>query len=539
MDSGAGLLGAGHRALGLLCQPGVTVGLYDNIRALQRGELRTIGGVPWMPWTNPYMRFDIGGPVHPSRQMNGVDVSLGLPALYSAVKILSDSAAALPLRVYTKSGNSSQIYGGPTLFDSPSSTGTKFDWVFAGMSSLLLHGNAWGLIIGKDKYGFPKSIEWLPPERVYVDENNASNYNPMNAKVYFDGRPMKWFGPDKELVHVRAFTLPGRLDGVSPLRYFANTILTGQKTADYGLTWFESGGYPPGVFKNNIMEVDPDEAAKIKAMLNNSMRNRQPLVYGMDWDYTPITVPPSEAQFIDAMQLNATQIAAIYNVPPDRVGGKRGDSLTYNTVEQSTLQIVEALHPWLVRFEEVFSALLPGRRYVKFFTDALLRVNLEARTNIYNTQRRMGLRTIDEIRMDMDLPPLPGNMGGEVIPLDLMVSMATRAGAVPKSMTPEIEFLMDHAAKMLIKLQKTDPPLAQQQQTDPTTGQPQPPAPAPQEILSQMISAFSRKYPEQAYDERVVLLRNLSDRMSAVEDPEHRNGAWIANSAVKSMITDL
>jgi hypothetical protein len=98
---------------------------------------------------------------------------------------------------------------------------------------------------------------------------------------------------------------------------------------------------------------------------------------------------------------------------------------------------------------------------------------------------------------------------------------------------------MDHAAKMLQKLQKTDPPLAQTQQTDPQTGQPVPPAPAPQEVLSSMISAFSRKYPEQMFDDRVILLRNLADRMSAVEDPEHRNGAWIANSAVKGMINDL
>lgn len=25
----------------------------------------------------------------------------------------------------------------------------------------------------------------------------------------------------------------------------------------------------------------------------------KPLVHGKDWDYTPVTVPPSEAQFID------------------------------------------------------------------------------------------------------------------------------------------------------------------------------------------------------------------------------------------------
>jgi len=505
------------------------VGLYDNISALSRGELRTIGGVPWMPWLNPYMRFDIGGPLHPSRQIMGVDSALGLPALYAAVKILADGAASLPLRVYNKSGNSVSVYQGPTLFDSPSVVDTKFDWIFAAMSSVLLHGNAWGLITGKDKYGFPKGIEWLPPDRVYVLESDQQSFNPLNVKVMFDGREMKWFGPDRELFHVRGFKQAGRMAGLSVVQSFANTILAGQQTQEYGLSWYNSGGFPPGIFKNAELEVDPDQAAKVRGMLQSVLRKREPLVIGRDWDYTPVTVPPSEAQFIDAMQMNSTQIAALFNLPPDRVGGKRGDSLTYNTVEQSTLQVIEALHPWLVRFEEAFSTLLPGRRYIRFWTDALLRTDLQTRIQNYNVQRRMGLLTTNEIRMREDLPPLPGKLGDDTLPLDLMVAMATRAGAVPKSMDPEIDYLMDHAAKLLTKLQKADPPLAQSQQVDPTTGQPQPPAQSPQDMLAQMISQFSRSKPELAQDERVLVLRELSDRINGKLDPGHSAGAIISN----------
>jgi HK97 family phage portal protein len=503
------------------------VGLYDNIRALSNGELRTIGGVPWMPWLNPFMPFSVGGPVHPSQQIMGTDRALGLPALYAAVKILADGAASLPMRVYNKSGSSVSLYQGPTLFDNPSAVDTKFDWIFAAMSSVLLHGNAWGLITGKDKYGFPKGIEWLPPERVYVQESDQQSFNPLKAKVLFDGREMKWFGPDKELFHVRGFKQAGRLEGLSAIRYFAQVILAGHQTQEYGLSWFNSGGFPPGIFKNAELEVDPDQAAKVRAMLTSVLRKHEPLVIGRDWDYTPVTVPPSEAQFIDAMQLNATQIAAIFNLPPDRVGGKRGDSLTYNTVEQSTLQVIEALTPWLVRFEEAFSALLPGRRYIRFWTDALLRTDLQTRINNYNTQRRMGLLTINEIREREDLPALPNQLGDDTLPLDLMVAMATRAGAVPKSMDPEINYLMDHAAKLLVKLQKTG--AAQIPQADPNTGEPVPSADSPQQMLAQMISQFSRKHPELAYDGRVLALRDLSDRLNGNYDPGHQAGAIISN----------
>lgn len=511
------------------------MGLYENIRAMRESEVRTIGGVPFMPWSNPYWPFNIGGPVHPSREVTGVDQSLGLPALYSAVKILADSAASLPLRIYSKSGNTTSVYGGPTLFDQPTVFGTKFDWIFAGMSSLLLHGNAWGLITSKDKYGFPRGIEWLPPERVYVLESDQSGFNPAKTKVFFDGKEMKWFGSDRELFHIRAFTLPGRIEGISPLRHFAETITAGSHMSHYGLTWFQNGGFPPGVLQNAELEVDKNQADEVKGMLVASLRERKPLVLGRDWTYTPVTVPPAEAQFIDSMQLNATQIAAIYNLPPDRVGGKRGDSLTYNTVEQSTLQVIEALHPWLVRFEEAFATLLPGRRYVKFHTDALLRTDLKTRIDMYYTERKMGLRTTDEIREERDLAPLPGTMGQEIIPLDMMVSMSTRIGAVPKSMDPQIDFLMDHAAKLLVKLQ--DKGVAQLQQPDPATGKPLPPAQSPQAMLSTMVGAFARKYPEKMYDERVLFLREIASKVEAVTAGDQRNGAWIPND-VRRMLEE-
>ena len=51
-------------------------------------------------------------------------------------------------------------------------------------------------------------------------------------------------------------------------------------------------------------------------------------MYGRDWEYTPIRVPPNEAQFIESQQLTATQIAAVYGVAR-KVGGIHGDSQTY------------------------------------------------------------------------------------------------------------------------------------------------------------------------------------------------------------------
>ena len=432
----------------------------DKLLASAQVEQRVIGGVPWRPWDSWQWRFDTGGPAHPSRQFMGVDSALALPALYGGVKLIADNIASMPLRVYLnqyRDGYSGKrLWSGPSFFDTPSYYSTMYEWINIMMVSVLLQGNAWGIITGKDNYGYPTGIEWVPAQDVYVHETEDEySWNPLKAKVFVFGREMRWHGPDSELFHLRGMPMAGRIEGISPLRAFALTILAGTEAQRYGTDWYASGGFPPGTFQNSEIEVDRDQANEMRAQLVKTLRSREPLVYGRDWDYKPVTVPPSEAQFLDAMQMNATHIAVILNLPPDRIGGSRGDSLTYNTTEQSTLQIIEACRPWLVNSEQRFSNLiLPRNRMCKFYTDALLKTDLEARMSIYQTMRNIGLRNANEIRDLEDLPPIPGDIGDEWLPLTTMNAMGTRAGVIPKSFMKAVVLEMDVATDRLIKLEK-------------------------------------------------------------------------------------
>jgi HK97 family phage portal protein len=430
-------------------------------RLLASVEQRVIGGVPWRPWDSPLWRFDTGGPTHPSRTVMGADAAMALPALYAGIGLLSNNAASMPLRVYLQNLGrdgypGKRLWTGPSLFDQPSVYGTLYQWIQTLMTSVLLHGNSWGFITGRDNYGFPTGIEWIPPHLMYVHEAEDENsWNLLRAKVFVGGRSVVWHGPDAEVFHIRGLPQAGRIEGLSPLRLFALRITAGIEAQRFGTDWYASGGFPPGTFQNAEIEVDKQQAAEMRAELVKSLRRREPLVYGRDWDYKPVTVPPSEAQFLDAMQMNATQMAAILNVPPDRVGGSRGDSLTYNTVEQSTLQIIEALRPWLVNMEQSFSQLLlPRNRMSKFFTDALLKTDLEARMNMYQIMRNFGLRTVNEIRDLEDLAPLHTDIGNEEMPLTTMNAMGTRAGVIPKSFMKSVILEMDVATDRLIKLEK-------------------------------------------------------------------------------------
>lgn len=272
----------------------------------------------------------------------GADAALGLPALYGGVKLLSDNIASMPLRVYlSQLGRDGypgkRMWTGPSIFEQPSVIGTTFSWINTMMVSLLLQGNAWAWVTGRDNYGFPTGLEWIPPNDVYVHEQeDEHSWNPLRAKVFAFGREVAWHGPDAEVFHVAGLPMPGRIEGISPLRQFALTFLAGTEAQRYGTDWYASGGFPPGTFQNAEIEVDKEQAAEMRAELVKSLRRREPLVYGRDWDYKPVTVPPSEAQFLESMQMNATHVATILNVPPDRIGGTRGDSLTYNCADAET-----------------------------------------------------------------------------------------------------------------------------------------------------------------------------------------------------------
>lgn len=424
-------------------------------------EYRTIGGVPWQPWRNPYWRFNIGGPVHPAREVQGYDTILGLAAVYSAVRYIADAIASLPISVYRDLGNgraqrqpSSALFGNITRGGGPSVYGTTYEWVFTMYTSALLWGNAWGVItgrsgvIGPDGRGLPTGVEWLPPDRVMVQDDEMQPENPLRANVYYMGQLMD----RRELVHMRAFTVPGRLEGISPIRAHSMLWSQGLDALKYSADWFQNGGFPPGTFQNTAEEVDTAQAKEIRRVLTDTIRLRQPLVYGRDWEYKPIVVPPNEAAFIQAMQLNATQVAAIFGVSPTKIGGTRNDSMNYTSEVQNTLRdLNDTLRPWITRGEHLMSSMLPATQYVKFDTRAMLRTDPKTKAEIEQIERNIGKRTANELRHDDDLPDVPG--GDDALPLGAMERMMATTRLIPKAYMPQVMFEQDHIMALLESLQ--------------------------------------------------------------------------------------
>jgi HK97 family phage portal protein len=387
-----------------------------GVETRSRVERRSIDSVPW-----GHGGGVTGGSV-------SVDRVLRLAPVYAAGRLLASNIAAAPLRQFRESGSTVQQLPLSSLFASPSVQGNFNDWIWRAVLSMVYRGNAVGYVTARDYYGYPTMIEWLPMDWVQVIDSMPSGPGSfVNPIWYVRGAQVD----ATDIVHIPWFPLPGRVLGLSPIGAFASMATTNLAAQEYMEAWHATGGVPPGTFKNTTQTVDQADAAVIKSRLMDAIRTRQPIVYGKDWDYSPITVPAYEAQFIATLKLGATQLAAIYGVPPELIGGETGGSMSYSSPEQREVELIQlTLTPWMSKLDSHLSMLIPRGQCVRFDADALIRLDPLTRWTIYEKQRLIGGSNIDEIRNRENMPPLPDGRGQDYTPLPIAAGVSITPPAI-------------------------------------------------------------------------------------------------------------
>jgi HK97 family phage portal protein len=338
--------------------------------------------------------------------LNGSDVQpaneslLRLSPVYAATRLIADQIAALPCSAYTEAnGINVKMPSQPQLIEDPSLYGTRYDWTHRMMTSLLLRGNAVGLR-GSEYRGWPGKVEWLDPSLVTCQETMPGK------PLYYNGSPLI----EGEFVHIPAYVLPGVRWGLTPVGSYRSVIAAGLAAQDFAADWFTSGApVPKGILRNTEQPVVAEAAKAVKESYKKNMSHGDVFVTGKDWEWTSVQMPADDIRFIEMLRASATQIASIYGVPPEMIGGETASSLTYSTVEQNMLNFSTlTLRPWVTRIEAVLTSLLPRGQYVKFNLDAVVRSDTKTKYDVFKIQSDMKHRTPNELRALDDLAPLPG-----------------------------------------------------------------------------------------------------------------------------------
>ena len=351
--------------------------------------------------------------------------AMQMTAVYSCVRVLSEAVAGLPLHVYKyrSDGGKEKALNHPLYFllhDEPNPEMTSFVFRETLMTHLLLWGNAYAQIIRNGK-GEVVALYPLMPNRMTVDrdENRRLYYK------YYRGNDEAIRSKEYEIIlspydvlHIPGLGFDG-LVGYSPIAMAKNAIGLAIATEEYGAKFFANGAAPSGVLEHSGTLKNPDKVRESwNATFGGSHNANKVAVLEEGMKYTPISISPEQAQFLETRKFQINEIARIFRVPPHMVGDLEKSS--FSNIEQQSLEIVKyTLEPWLVRWEQsmVRSLLTPSEKreyFIKFNVDGLLRGDYASRMSGYATARQNGWMSANDIRELENLDRIPAEEGGDL-----------------------------------------------------------------------------------------------------------------------------
>jgi len=354
------------------------LGWQPETRALTTGDL-------FRTSEQPIEFYDIGG-----------DNVLRIAAMYAGVGLIADSISSLSIDCFRRDGNKVRQIAAPKWLDQPDDRISDFDWVHQLTTSVLLRGNGYGTVF-RDNWGKVREVEWQHPSWVSIDE--GSQWMP---KYYVRGIEM--FSERTRmgggLVHIPGFILPGSVKGLAPVTLFRHQFETSKAALQTARDWYSERSIPSSVLSSKT-KLPPGKAEEIQDSVEISPGGMM-VLDGANWDWTPISIPPADMQFLEAIEATASQIAAILRVDPEDVGGKASGSLKYSTVEGNQRKLN------VRRFEQGLRPLMddPTTDFLRFNLDDLARPDAMVTTNITTQKLSNGTLTNEEARLADGRDPL-------------------------------------------------------------------------------------------------------------------------------------
>ena len=335
-------------------------------------------------------------------------------AVYACVRILAETIASLPLHTYvnTESGKE-KARGHPIYYllsDSPNPEMTSFVFRETLMGHLLLWGNSYSQII-RDGHGKVVALYPLLPDKMKVERSE-------NGEVYYlyTSEGKEYLLRNTEVLHIPGLGFDG-LIGYSPIAMAKNAIGMALATEEYGAKFFANGANPGGVLEHPGVVKDPhrirDSWNQVYQGTSNAHRVAV-LEEGMK--FSPIGIPPEQAQFLETRKYQTEEICRIFRVPPHLVGDL--ERATFSNIEHQSISfVVHTIRPWLVRIEQsinkaLFTEKEKEKYFVSFLVEGLLRGDYESRMRGYSIGIQNGFMSPNDVRSLENMNPIPPEEGG-------------------------------------------------------------------------------------------------------------------------------
>lgn len=374
--------------------------------------------------------------------------SMQITAVYACVRVIAESIASLPLHLYryNEDGGKEKAIDHPLYFllhNEPNPEMTAFSFFEVLLTHLLLWGNAYCQIIRNGK-GEVVALYPLMADRMDVDRDEKGHIYYEYTMSSDDAPTMK--GSVVQLQPVDVLHIPGMgfdgLVGYSPIAMAKNAIGISIACEEYGSKFFANGAAPSGVLEHPGTLKDPGRVRESWTQTFGGSHNANKVaVLEEGMKYTPISISPNEAQFLETRKFQIDEIARIFRIPPHMIGDL--EHATFSNIEEMSLEYVQyTLGPWIARLEQsmirsLLSDAEKGTYFVKFNVDGLLRGNYQSRMQGYAVARQNGWMSANDIRQLENLDMIPDEEGGNLYLINGSMTKLKDAGAFAKKGTED------------------------------------------------------------------------------------------------------
>lgn len=295
--------------------------------------------------------------------------ALSLSAVYACVDRISANIAMMPIQVLQTKGDNVQFVENHDaqflLNRRPNMWQTPFQLKQLMMVDVLTDGNGY-LEINRTRRGELLGFNWYDARAVGLYNTGKSRWT--YTATDDEGEQHTIF-PDS-MFHLRALGNKGR-KGLSPIALHAQLIKMGLDAQDYGANFFGSGGKPSGVVGIKGGALNDSSMNNLKSTWKKAAQdadsNNRVIFLPADITYSPISISPIDAQFIESSKMTRSEVAGIYNVPAYLIGDL--DKANYSNITQQSISFVRnTLQPWITAIEDELN--------MKVFTETELRSGL-------------------------------------------------------------------------------------------------------------------------------------------------------------------
>lgn len=347
---------------------------------------------------------------------SGVTVSassaLRVPAVLQAVRLISENVGSVPCKLYREEGDSKE-----TAKDHPGNRlvhNRANPWTSAGQlrveltKDALMHGAGYAQVV-RVGGGRPAELHRLAPGTV-------------QPRFEDDGEPYYLVQPSKgrqvrlsyrDVLYVPAF------GATSPITLGKEAIGVAMVLERHASQFFGGGARPSAVIwsENSIPDTDKgaNTVTNILADYLKTFSNKgpsRPLILPGGRRYQAVTMPSTDAQFIENRLEQINEIARIFGVPPHML--YQLERATWSNAEQMAASFLQlCLRPWLDRWQDAYATVLltedeQDDLYFEFVIDDLQRADAAGRAEIFGKLVAMRAMTPNEVRAAMNLPAMEG-----------------------------------------------------------------------------------------------------------------------------------